>query len=186
MILPGLLMFAVVIYFLFRRDANIFFAAGGANAALQPRPTARRVLSTICYCVAGFFLTMLIFMEFVTEATSVKVLMSAVFLIPGLAMLAIARLISPGPKRTYEMGVALLWSAIAGACISLVMIICTMSPQFQVLAAAKKHPHPFGDYITGGSWMLGMLAVGAVLLQIARHRENKSRLATPTRYLKRR
>jgi hypothetical protein len=186
MILPGLLMFAVIIYFLFRKDANIFFAAGSANAALQPKPTARRVLSTVCYCVAGFFFTVLIFMGFFTGATSAKMLMGAVFLLPGLVMLSIARLISPGPKWTYELGVAFLWSAIVGACISLVMVVCTMSPQFQESAAAKKHPHPFGDYMTGGSWTLGMLAIGAILLLIARRRENKSRLATRPRRSKRR
>ena len=57
-VLPSVITYVIIAYFLFRPDANAFFAAGGANAALQPRTTARRMFSTALYCLAGAMIVM--------------------------------------------------------------------------------------------------------------------------------
>lgn len=178
-LVPGIFYIATIAYFLFRPEANRFFAASGVGY-LPIIITPRRVLSTCCYLMSGFALAgscMPAF--FYPEGAAVgKLFLLMIFLLPAALLLSIGRILSEEPNWKREVGIVLVVSGVAGAWFALSLIMMFADPTFQDRAADKNLDF-LSDYLTGGLWITGILLIGVLLLHQAPREPNAPPVHVP-------
>jgi hypothetical protein len=111
MLIPGAFYIAALAYFLFRRDANEFFASGGANVEAQGAPSWRTIISICCYLLSGFAFTvscMMAFLYFPEGVAVAKLLLLSFALLPAAVLLSIGRVVSEEPNWKREVGTVLV------------------------------------------------------------------------------
>lgn len=179
MLIPGMAFVVLISYLLFRPPANAFFAAGGANVGTQSRPSTRRVISIVCYVLAGFFFCHTCVVAFMwTPGELLKWLMLSFGLLPAAVFLSIGRALSPALRWSREVGIVLIASAAAGTLIVLMLALMFIDPAFQKSLPPEKIANSrgfYGDYVTGGLWIALLGAVGGISLWVAQRQDESPR-----------
>lgn len=165
-IVPGLLFFLLVVFFLFRPRANAFFAGSGLVDVVASEITPRRVVGIGSYVLAGVFLATTCFAAFLDTAWAEKSGAMVVMLLPVVAGLAIGRLASGAGRWLRDVGVVFLSTAAVSVFMVLSLAMLVMDPEFQKLMP----PMHLDDYTSGIGWIAGLGAIGALALFVGRER----------------
>lgn len=156
MTLPGLVILAVVAYFLFRPAAGEFFRSGGEGYA---RPTRRRTVSIVFYILSGLFLQMTCALAFMDmSGSALKWLMLCFPLALGAGLMSIARIVSRQRDWARDVGVVLIASAAFGAAMAIAA--GTFAPSESKPANRPASRLLEYDYIGGVAWTASMAALG--------------------------
>lgn len=169
MLVPGIVIFAVITYFLYRRDANAFFTADASNLSPVAPPTGSRVASVIFYVLAGGFFTFTgVAALVVGPSVIIKPLMLCFFSTPFMVCLVCGGWLSPESWK-WDTGVTILLGAIFAAFVSLTMIQTFSTPEL-----VKNIPPEqleefktiFSDRLFATIWMSAWALIGAVLMYL--------------------
>ncbi len=155
-IIPGALLFLLIVYLLFRPRANSFFAGGELVDVVAGKISPRRVFGIGAYVMAGSFLVCSSFVGMMGVTWETKWGALATMLLPALLFLWIGRALSGTPRWLRDVGVVLVASAAVSACMALSMSLLSADPEFQKLMP----PEPLDAYWTGGVWIVLMGLAG--------------------------
>lgn len=167
MLLPGVAVFAVITYFLYRRDANAFFSAEAISLSPVTPPTGSRVASVIFYVLAGGFFTFTgMAALMVGPSAIIKPLMLCFFSTPFIVCLVSGGWLAPETWK-WDAGVAILIGAVFAAFVNLTMI-----QTFSIPEMAKSIPPEqleemkamFSDRVFATIWISAWALIGAVLM----------------------
>lgn len=188
MLVPGTIYLIIVAYFLFRPDANQFFATGGVGADIQVMTSWRSFLSVCFYLMSGFAFgisCMMAFFSYSEQAAIGKLFVLMVFVLPAAILLSIGRILSANPNWKHEVGIVLVVSAAFGSWLALSLALMFVDPAFRNRFPPEKLDF-LSDYLMGGLWIAGMLLLGTLLLRVARREASTPRVHAPIPRFKRR
>jgi len=160
---PSIVIFFLIAFFLFRPDANAFFAGGGA---IDPRsvPSTRRIIGVVFYVLAGFFLSCTGTTALMSAPdVPIKTLILCFQLFPFAVCLAIGKWLSTGSRWQIDVGVVFLIGAMAGAAFATMLHFMFASPEFQK-RLTNPHQIAMDDYLFGVIWLGGWAVLGIALL----------------------
>jgi hypothetical protein len=170
-IVPGVLFFLLVAFFLFRPRANAFFAGSELVDVVAGEIAPRRVVGIGGYVLAGVFLTTTCFAAFINQPWAEKSGAILVMLVPVLACLAIGRIASGSAysangRWLRDLGVVFVATAAASAFMVVSLAMLMMDAEFQKLMP----PMPLDDYWSGLAWIAVTAAIGGAALYAGRER----------------
>jgi hypothetical protein len=179
LVLPSLVTFLVIVFFLFQREANLFFASEGK--ALDPRsvPSNRRIAAVFFYVFAGFFFSctgMGALMHF--GGGIGKIMMLCFQILPVAICLAVGRRLSPGPGWKRDTGIVFIVGAAAGALFAVMMAAVFANPEFNK-RMRPEHADMFRDYLFAVIWFAAWVVLGIALILTSRKDANRSRIPLP-------
>lgn len=167
--IPGIIIFLVFTYFLYRAQASAYFAWTGTPAETQERISARQAFGIFCYFVAGFLLSGTCLVGFAVApgdgANSgsydflAKMAFLCTFSVPSLLLFLIGKASSPDRSWRKDIGIVLTTSAVVGAISTLTLQLRLMDPEFQKTLSPEKL-ESFSDCTAGIVWITLMGALG--------------------------
>jgi hypothetical protein len=165
-LLPGIAIFAVIVFFLYRPAANAFFAAGGANIEPQSAPSTARIASLVFYILAGFFFACtgpgaLL----ASPAPIVKPIMLGFLAAPFFACLLIGRWLAPETWK-WDAGVTIFISTLIAAFMCIVMVQMLSTPEFAKALPSEKIKEMkelLNDYLFASIWFGAWAILGTAL-----------------------
>lgn len=166
-LLPGITLFAVIVFFLYRPAANAFFAADGASIAPQDPPSTARVASIVLYILAGFFFSCigLAALASYPVPTVIKLFGLVFFSVPFAICLLIARWLTPESWK-WDAGITILVSIAIAALMSFTVVDMFATPEFvkdlppERVENIKKM---WTDYLFASIWIGVWALLGAAL-----------------------
>ena len=165
-IVPGVLFFLLVAFFLFRPRANAFFAGSELVDVVAGEITPRRVVGIGSYVLAGVFLVTTCFAAFLETPWAEKSLAMFVLLTFVAGCLAIGRLASGAGRWLRDLGVVFVATAAVSAFMVLSLAMLVMDPEFRALMP----PMQLDDYRSGIGWIALLGAIGGVAMYVGRER----------------
>jgi hypothetical protein len=176
MIIPGIVLFLVVAFFLFRPKANEFFLPSAPDYLQQRRHRAmRKVLGILFYVVAGFLLNIVCYMSFLKSPLWVKSAMMGTFFIPGAIALVIGLTINRFRNWKREVGIVFVSGAGTNAFLFFTMICFFCSPELDLKKYFSDNtPDILTDFVSGIGCILLFMVVGIVLIRSSRKEEPAS------------
>ncbi|MDX1488233.1 MAG: hypothetical protein R3268_08540 [Acidiferrobacterales bacterium] len=133
---------------------------------------ARRLVSIICYVIAGFFVYMVCLLSFVSEVAA-KYVMVGVFSTPAVAFLAAGLAISRSKGWRHLVGVVLLsGTGVAAGVVGMVFFLW-LAPETRELFSTSSLDF-FSDYLAGSVSILLLAALGGWLVISNRRANAKS------------
>jgi hypothetical protein len=125
---------------------------------------ARKVISIICYIVAGFFVYMVSFLSFISEPPmTVKFAIMGGFCVPGLISILVGLIISRFQNWKSNTAIVLLSGAGVTVVVVFTIFCLHLSSEFKGLFPDNKLDF-FSDYGTGMFCTIIILLTGALLL----------------------
>lgn len=165
---PAVLISIAMMFFLFRPRASAFFSESEVGANTRIMPSARRVVSFVCYVLAGVFLAGSCVMSFSSIPDPLaKWLVLSVGLLPAAVLLSIGGLVSPERYWAREVGIVLVASAIVSALVVLTLVF-NVDSRLPGNATDLKNRQFVSDYTAGCLWTGSMGAVGGLCILAAR------------------
>lgn len=169
LLVPGIAIFGVIVFFLYRPAANVFFAADGTNIRPADPPSRSRIASVVCYILAGFFFACTGPGALIASPTPIlKPIMLCFFITPSLACLLIARLLAPESWK-WDAGVTVLVSTLVAAFMSFMMVQVFSTPELVEALPAEKVEEMKGlltDYLFASIWFGVWTIVGGALVYL--------------------
>lgn len=157
-LLIGVVIEALIIYFLFRPQANAFFASDGVGEPIQNQMSKRRIASICSYIAAGIFLVSASIPALYISGIHLALtffLFGAMSVIP-LALVIVGKVLSQNSNWPREIGIVLLVSAVAAAMFVVGISMMFSRPEFLQTFAAER-PMPEFHYKATAIW-IGLLA----------------------------
>lgn len=125
----------------------------------------RRVLSIICYCVAGFFVYMVGLLAFISGLSLFgKWAFVGGFTVPGLISMLIGLAIVKFHNWRRSTGIVLLVGTAVNALVVLTLICIFFSAEYKVMFPRNELAF-ISDFRSGFLFMLVIVAVGGALLR---------------------
>jgi len=126
---------------------------------------ARKIISIICYIIAGFFLYAVCMIAFASVPQYfMKIAIMCGFSIPGLIALVIGLAIRRFRTWKRDVGIVFLTASLFTTLIVFTMLCLFLSPEFK-----KFLPHNetdfSNDYITGSSCVIIFIFIGVLLIK---------------------
>lgn len=174
-LIPEIVLFAVIVFFLFRPKANQYLTGTEVTSDTERSQVTRKVIVVICLSLACSFVSTVSIVSFVSESSIItKFAIMGVFCVPGLISLFIGLAISRFQNWKRNVGIVLL----SGAGISAFMVLTTicffLSPEFKELFTENELAL-FSDHVTGLSCILIFSAIGVALIKNSKRQQpNKS------------
>ncbi len=169
--IPGVVMFAIEVFFLFRPAANAFFANNGANIDPTSLPSTRRVFGIMFYVFAGFLFTCMGMTTLMTApALGAKTFMLLFFLLPFSICLAIGKWLAAGNWKL-DVGIVFALGSLGGASMVVMMLATFSQPEFMRNMSPDRLEHVrdmLSDYTFAGFWFGAWLLLGIALILLGR------------------
>lgn len=133
-----------------------------------------KVISIVCYVVAGFFLYTIMLLSFISgEPLAAKFGIMGVFVVPATISLLIGLFLSGYSKWQRDVGIVFLSSALSSA-----FLVSTIFATFSNPDVMEQVPNAdlsfFSDYTTGGLCILLFLCLGGLLYWQSRTKTTSS------------
>ena len=113
-----------------------------------------------------------------SDSGASKMMMMCVFLLPFAILLAIGRWLSPGRQWKRDVGIVFILSVLAGAMMSVMMILVFANPDFNK-KLRPGHADFFNDYLFAIVWFGAWLLLGGALLLMSRNDAEWPRIPRP-------
>lgn len=169
LLLPGVAIFSVIIFFLYRPTANAFFAADGSHIRTADPPTGSRIASAVFYILAGFFFVCAGTGALITSpAPILKPIMLCFFITPSFVCLLIGRWLAPESWK-WDAGVTILVSTLIAAFMCFMMVQVFSTPEFVKTLPPERVEEMqelLSDYWFASIWFGAWTIVGCALLYL--------------------
>lgn len=135
----------------------------------------RKILGIICYCIGGFFLSIVSIISFSTDPSrpvsiGMKLLIIGIFLIPALIFIGIGVFLRRAEKWRRDVGVILLSTSAYQIFLIFTMVCLFSSQEIMKLLPDKKAFSYFGDYFMGATCLLIFVGFGFLCLWASKSR----------------
>lgn len=131
----------------------------------------QKIISIICYVIAGFFLFAVSLISFFNAPhLSAKLIILSIFSIPTLIMFGLG--LALRRFRTWQRDIAIVLLSVSGFTVfGIISFLClSLAPEFKEFFPDNKVPSFFNDYFTGASCVVIFICAGVLLLLASKKR----------------
>lgn len=136
----------------------------------------RKIIVIICYCIGGFFLSIVSVVSFFTDQShpvpiGMKLLITGIFLVPALIFIGVGIFLRRLEKWKRDIGVILLSTSAYQIFLIFTMVCLFSSQEIMKFFPDKKAFSFLGDYFMGVVCLLIFVGLGFICLWASKSRD---------------